>query len=104
MPGAPVPTMITPEPVQPAKRSRGPLYAVLAAVALVAVGLGALLAWPGSGGDGDTVVVEGPADPSAFSLAAAVDNTTAASTVHYEMNMAMGGLGVTAVTGAMFIS
>lgn len=82
------------------RRSRRPLYALVAVVALLVVGVGALVALrSGSGGDGDALVeVE---ESSAFSLAAAAEQATEASTVRYEMNMSMGALGDMTMVGGM---
>lgn len=72
----------------PTPRSRGPLFALLAVIALVAVGVGALFALRGGGGD-DQLVEAG----ESFSLAAAAQQATEASTVRYDVEMSMGGLG-----------
>lgn len=91
------PLAFSPVPDRP-KRSRTPVFVLVAVVALIVVGIGALVAFRGDGGGDAVVDVE---ESSAFSLAAAAEQAAHANTVRYELNMSMGPLGELSMVGGI---
>ncbi len=89
---------LEPAPVVSPKRSRSRLFGLVAAVALVVLGIGAIAAIRSGAGSTSTVEVD---DSSAFSLAAAAEQAAAANTVRYRMDMSMGALGQVSISGGV---
>ena len=88
---------VTALPDHPApRRRRGPLL-IVAVVALVAAGIGAILALSAGGTDDGEALPEA----EAFSLAAAAEQAVDASTVRFDMTVTAGSLGAVTVDGVV---
>ncbi|MGI9645370.1 MAG: hypothetical protein ACR2O6_08695 [Ilumatobacteraceae bacterium] len=97
-----LPPQITPQPVESPKHSRGRLFVLIAILALVALGAGAFFVLRGdSGGETITQTEDPTVVPAQFSLQAAAQGASSASTARYEINMSMGGFGALTMTGGI---
>jgi len=94
-PGSPLAPQVTPEPPS---RSRRPLVLVASVVALIVLGVGAVVALSGNG-DSDSSEAAAAAAP--FSLEVALEQTAQAQTVQFDMAVAVAGEGEITVSGAV---
>jgi len=93
----PAPPQALPQLDQTEPRARRPLILLAGVIALIALGVGALVVMTGSDNADST---SGPAGTS-FSLAVALEETAEAQTLRFDMTMAAPGHGDVSVSGAV---